>query len=180
MGVAVDLRVMTTRRILVGVVLGAALVGACGGDDEPAAESSSTTPTTMESSTTVSESTVAEPTTSTAVSTTVSSETTVAGEWADFPCGGQPNLADALMTYANENSPTPGIEFMVTDVVIADADPTWGRGTVAVPPDAGLEGFIAVAHCEGDPGSDSWQITDVGTSGVGCAGDVPAELGVEC
>ncbi len=168
---------MTNNKVLAVALLGAVVFAACGADDDPNTVPSSTVPLTTSADATTTE---PEPTTTAPPPPTVVSETTVAGEWADFPCGGEPTLADALMTYANVNSPTPGIEFVITDVVIAEADPTWGRGTVAVPPDAGIEGFIAVAHCEGDPGSGAWQIADAGTSGVGCAADVPAELAVEC
>lgn len=165
---------MTRTRILVSVLVGVALLGACGGDDDSDdTVASSTAPETSLGfdTTTAAETTV--PPTATESQTTA---TTVPGEQADFPCGGTTNLADALMAYANAGSPQAGVEYLVTGVVLSEGDPTWGRGQVSAPPDLGIEGFIGIGHCT-DAG---WEIVDAGTSGVGCAAEVPDDLGIEC
>jgi hypothetical protein len=98
----------------------------------------------------------------------------------DLTCGGAGVLAQFLMDYANLNTPVPGIEYLVNDVVISTQDPTWGRGQVSAPPDSGVEGFVGIAQCTDLGEGPAWALIDSGTSGVGCAAEVPDDLGVEC
>lgn len=167
------------------VFAGLLVFAACGGDDEPAAESADSTlgaPTT----TTVALLTVPGPDgpETTVGSTTpdsvpvVTATTDALGN--DLTCGGEGPLADLLMDYANQNSPSEGIEFLVTEVVISTEDATWGRGQVSAPPDSGVEGFIGVAKCEDLGEGLAWNLKDSGTSGIGCMPDVPSDIAFDC
>lgn len=176
----------STRRLLaVSVVFLAAgvLFAACGDDGDDGASTTTALP--------VPSSTLppplpepGDPTTSVAAATTVGSvpvdSATTDALGNDPTCGGTGPLGDFLMDYANLNSPAPGIEYLVTEVVISAQDPTWGRGQVSAPPDSGVEGFIGIAHCEDLGEGLAWALRDAGTSGVGCAAEVPNDLGVEC
>jgi hypothetical protein len=150
-----------------------AIGGASGcGDDESSDADATTTVASGETSSSGPITTTGETTATTTAATTLP-----AGE----TCGGVEGLGEVLMTMANESSPQPGVEYMVSDLILAADDPTWGRGQVSAPPDLGIEGFIAIAQCrlDGD-GVAAWSVIDAGTSGLGCIPDVPEDLRVGC
>ncbi len=156
------------------LVVTAFALGACGDDDTTdTGDAGDATTTVAESVTTVAATTTA----TDAATTTVPATTTVA---VDTTCGGVDGLGGALMDVANLNSPVEGIEFLVTEVYVSADDASWGRGQVSAPPDSGVEGFIGVAHCEDLGEGLAWNLRDMGTSGVGCAPEVPDDLAFDC
>jgi hypothetical protein len=171
---------MKLRSVLALLAACAAVVAfaACGGDDTPADSSTSIGASTSSPSVTVPATDARETTVASTTAASVPVTTDALGN--DFTCGGAGPLGGALMDIANENSPTPGIEYLVTEVVISAKDPSWGRGQVSAPPDSGVEGFIGVAHCEDLGEGPAWSMHDAGTSGVGCMAEVPDDISYDC
>jgi len=153
------------------LVIAAFAVGACG-DHDDASDAEATT-TVAETATTVAATTAV-----TDAATTTVPATTTAG--VDTTCGGVDGLGGALMDLANLNTPVEGIEFLVTEVFLSADDPSWGRGQVSAPPDSGVEGFVGVAHCEDLGEGLAWNVRDMGTSGIGCAPEIPDDVGFDC
>lgn len=95
-------------------------------------------------------------------------------------CGGRRGLTDHLERFAIASSPIDDLEYAISDVFISGLRVDWGRGRVTPPTASGLDGFLAVAHCEPKEGTNQWVVKDLGTSGVGCTPEVPADLAFDC
>src|SRR5262245_8693304 len=95
----------------------------------------------------------------------VATDTSIAG---DEPCGGEADVAVAV-----RRGPTGGLSgasdrYDVQDVRVAGSDPTWARFSVVAKSgqEANFQNGYGVAQCT----LLGWNVTDVGSSEVGCDG----------
>lgn len=165
-----------------------AVVAACGSDDAPLAATSTTAGAALTTTSSIGETTSSEVI---AMSTAATSVTTVAPITATTSptpttatsvpdCGGRAGLTEYLVRFARASSPLDDLKFVISDVAISGVRADWGRGTATPPADSGLDGFVAVAHCEPKDGTIQWVVKDLGTSGVGCTPEFPADLAHDC
>jgi hypothetical protein len=110
-------------------------------------------------------------------STTASTTGTTAGA----PCGGAAAVEAAVRQSSVAGLKQVSDQFDVTNVVVAQSDPTWARFSDAAK--AGIvtfQGGYGVVNCE----SGAWVVTDAGSADVGCQTGTPpavlADLQLDC
>ena len=112
----------------------------------------------------------------------VATATTIA---ADEPCGGVAAVPDAVRASATGGLNGESDRYEVQDVRVSTSDPTWARFAVVakVGQETSFQNQTGVVQCTL---AGSWNVTDVGSAGVGCDGDdappdaVRSELGLTC
>ena len=111
----------------------------------------------------------------------VVTETTIAG---DQPCDGVATVAAAVRGSATGGLSGATDRYNVQDVRVAASDPTWARFSVVAKAgqEANFQNGYGVAQCT----LLGWNVTDVGSSEVGCEGATApptalrSELGLTC
>ena len=138
------------------------VLAACSGNGGGAKKGSSTTQPDLASSSTALPSS-APPTTSTP-------DTVASGS-----CGGELAFGETAGEWASTKAAAP-TEFTVTRFSRSATNAAWAHALLVPDDRAHDDALWVVARCDGA----QWVVVDGGTSGVGCTGGVPADLGVEC
>jgi hypothetical protein len=113
--------------------------------------------------------------------TTASTTGSTTGTTAGAPCGGAAAVEAAVRQSSVAGLNQVSDQFDVTNVVVAQSDPTWARFSDA--PKAGIvtfQGGYGVVNCQ----SGAWVVTDAGSADVGCQTGTPlavlADLKLDC